>query len=110
MTTALPRIALSMLTARCSSDNDVDPSLPKVWEQMATENVSEAFYDDYVKAAPEPKLWPAVVAKTRNLLLDFKGWPADDVHSIQSPTLLMIGNRDLVLLEPTAQTFCLLPR
>ncbi|WP_394827380.1 alpha/beta fold hydrolase [Pendulispora albinea] len=89
--------------------DNVDPSLPTIWEQMSPEQVPSVFQDGYAKTAPDPKRWPAVVAKMKTLLLEFKGWSEGDIRSIQAPTLLMIGDRDLVLPEPAAKTVRLLP-
>lgn len=41
--------------------------------------------------------------------LDFKGWRPEDIKSIKAPTLVMIGDGDIVRPEHAVQMFRLLP-
>ncbi len=62
----------------------------------------------YARIAPNPQHWPALVAKIKDLDLKFMGWPPEDIQSIKAPTLLMIGDADVVRPEHTVQMFRLL--
>jgi pimeloyl-ACP methyl ester carboxylesterase len=62
----------------------------------------------YDEIAPKPENFPALVEKMRALDLGFKGWKADEVKKIKAPTLLVIGDSDVVRPEHTAEMFRLL--
>jgi pimeloyl-ACP methyl ester carboxylesterase len=62
----------------------------------------------YLDVAPDPDAWPTLVAKMNELDATFAGWPASDVQSIKAPTLLIIGDSDIVRPEHTMQMFRLL--
>jgi pimeloyl-ACP methyl ester carboxylesterase len=59
----------------------------------------------YVKVAPDPKQWPALVAKVVAMLPSAKGFAPEDVRSIQAPTLIMIGDADIVRPEHAVEMF-----
>jgi pimeloyl-ACP methyl ester carboxylesterase len=62
----------------------------------------------YDEIAPKPENFPALVHKIRALDLGFKGWKPEEVKKIQAPTLLIIGDSDIVRPEHTAEMFRLL--
>lgn len=62
----------------------------------------------YARIAPNPGNWPALVAKIKELDLKWAGWPSEDIRSIKAPTLLIIGDSDVVRPEHTVQMFRLL--
>jgi pimeloyl-ACP methyl ester carboxylesterase len=49
-----------------------------------------------------------LVAKVGELDASFAGWSADEVRSLAAPTLLMIGDSDIVRPEHTMEMFRLL--
>ncbi len=62
----------------------------------------------YARVAPHPEHWPVLLAKIKELDLKFVGWPPEDIQAIKSPTLIMIGDADVVRPEHTVQMFRLL--
>ncbi len=66
------------------------------------------FHAAYVRTGPHPEDWAALVAKIKDLDLTFEGWPPGDIQAITAPTLLMIGDSDVVRPEHTAHMFRLL--
>jgi pimeloyl-ACP methyl ester carboxylesterase len=61
--------------------------------------------EEYARIAPNPANWPALVAKVSTLVAGFQGWPADDIRSIHAPTLLIIGDADVVRPEHAVELF-----
>ncbi len=59
----------------------------------------------YAKAAPNPEHWPTLIAKVRQLVREFEGWPAEAIQSIKAPTLVIIGDSDVVRPEHAVQMF-----
>ncbi len=62
----------------------------------------------YVKVAAHPEQWNTLVAKNVDLDRHFDGWTADQVRSVQAPTLLLVGDADIVRPEHTVEMFRLL--
>ena len=66
------------------------------------------WHQAYVNVAPHPGAWPALVAKVNELDRTFAGWPAEEVQRVRAPTMLIIGDSDIVRPEHTVQMFRLL--
>jgi pimeloyl-ACP methyl ester carboxylesterase len=62
----------------------------------------------YAGVAPSPESWPALLAKIKDLDLWFEGWPREDIQSIAAPTLLIVGDADVVRPEHAVEMFRLL--
>ncbi len=62
----------------------------------------------YDEIAPQPENFPALVDKIRTLDLGFEGWKPAEIKGIQAPTLLVIGDSDVVRPEHTVEMFRLL--
>jgi pimeloyl-ACP methyl ester carboxylesterase len=62
----------------------------------------------YAAVAPQPEHWPALVNKCSQLDREFQGWPPQALASIHAPTLVIIGDSDIVRPEHAVQTFRLL--
>jgi pimeloyl-ACP methyl ester carboxylesterase len=79
---------------------ELDADLPDldgtVWQQA------------YAQVAPDPAAWPALVAKVVHLDRTFQGWAPEDVAAVRAPTLLIIGDADIVRPEHTVEMFRLL--
>jgi pimeloyl-ACP methyl ester carboxylesterase len=63
----------------------------------------------YLRVAPHPEDLPKFFAKSVQRMLDFKGWTPEDIHSIDAPTLVIIGDHDIVRPEHAVLMFRLLP-
>jgi pimeloyl-ACP methyl ester carboxylesterase len=62
----------------------------------------------YDSLAPDPDRWAALVEKVRQLDLGWTGWRGEDVRAIDTPTLLVIGDADIVRPEHAVEMFRLL--
>jgi len=63
----------------------------------------------YLKAAPHPEDLPVFFAKSVQRMRDFKGWTPQEVQSIEAPTLIIIGDHDIVRPEHAVMMFRLIP-
>jgi pimeloyl-ACP methyl ester carboxylesterase len=85
------------------------PSIVAGWPSMTPEAlVGTPMEQLYIQTAPDPKHWPVFVAKVRQALMDFQGWPATDIRSIKAPTLLLLGDADIVRPEHALEMFRML--
>jgi pimeloyl-ACP methyl ester carboxylesterase len=73
-------------------------------EAFAGSPIEEA----YLRTAPNPKDFPNLVAKLKQLDMEPFAWPPEDVRGIAAPTLLIIGDSDAIRLEHAVELFRLL--
>jgi pimeloyl-ACP methyl ester carboxylesterase len=62
----------------------------------------------YARVAPDPSAWAALVAKVIRLDRTFQGWTPEEITAIRAPTMLIIGDADIVQPEHTVEMFRLL--
>jgi pimeloyl-ACP methyl ester carboxylesterase len=91
------------------SSDGLIPGLMENFKTMKPEDIPAQFRDAYAKVAPHPEQWPTLVGKVMRLGLDFKGWRPEEMRSIQAPTMVMIGDADIVRPEHAVEMFRLLP-
>jgi pimeloyl-ACP methyl ester carboxylesterase len=85
------------------------PGLLEFEKDMKPEHLKDTPWKrSYDEIAPNPKNFPALVDKIRTLDLGFKGWKPEQIKSIKAPTLLVVGDSDIVRPEHTAEMFRLL--
>ncbi len=66
--------------------------------------------DPYDKFAPDPKQWPALVAKVKKMGLEFKGFAREEMKSIKAHVLVTLSDRDGVRPEHAVEMFRLIPQ
>jgi pimeloyl-ACP methyl ester carboxylesterase len=66
------------------------------------------WHQAYVRVARDPGAWPTLVAKVNELDRQFRGWTDDEVRAVRTPTMLIIGDADIVRPEHTVAMFRLL--
>jgi len=89
-----------------------DGLYPEFWESMRNatlENMPKELQDAYRKAAPHPEQLPTFHDKCVKRMLEFKDWRPEDIRSINAPTLIMIGDADVIRPEHAVEMFRLLP-
>ena len=62
----------------------------------------------YARMAPNPHDWPKLVEKIKQLDLTWRGLRDDELRSIKAPTLLIVGDADVVKPEHVVQMLRLL--
>jgi pimeloyl-ACP methyl ester carboxylesterase len=72
-------------------------------------DVPKPLKEAYERSAPDVRQFPLLVAKVSKLLTDFPGWRQEDLHSIGSPTLIIVGDHDFIRPEHAIQVFRLIP-
>jgi pimeloyl-ACP methyl ester carboxylesterase len=80
------------------------PAATAGWPEMSAEGfVGTPMEQSYLLRAPHPERWPAFVNKMREMMMSFDGWSAADIASIKAPTLLVVGDADLIRPEHTIE-------
>jgi pimeloyl-ACP methyl ester carboxylesterase len=66
------------------------------------------WHEAYLRVAPDPQAWTALVLKVNELDRSPVSWPRDKLARSRVPTLLIIGDADLVRPEHTVEMFRIL--
>jgi pimeloyl-ACP methyl ester carboxylesterase len=85
------------------------PELLRASEAMQPEDLDGSpFQQAYASVAPHPEHWHRLVAKIRDLDRATLGWSREAIASVKAPTLLIIGDSDIVRPEHVVEMFRLL--
>jgi pimeloyl-ACP methyl ester carboxylesterase len=66
------------------------------------------FEQDYARVAPNPGDWPKLIEKITQMDADLPQWTAEDVRGLTCPTMLIVGDSDIVQPEHAVESFRLL--
>ena len=66
------------------------------------------FQEAYANIAPNPEDWPKLIAKVNQLNGQIPNCPPESIQSIKAPTLVIIGDSDIIRPEHAVQIFRLL--
>jgi pimeloyl-ACP methyl ester carboxylesterase len=89
-----------------------DGTDPRFWEGFEHANLDDMpveLRQAYLATAPHPDQLPSFFAKSVQRMREFKGWTAAQLQTIRAPTLLLLGDRDIVRVEHAVQMQRLLP-
>ncbi|MGH9119628.1 MAG: alpha/beta fold hydrolase [Acidimicrobiales bacterium] len=64
--------------------------------------------EEYLRTAPNPRDFPRLVAKLRQLDTTPYAWPPEDLRGIAAPVMVVVGDSDVVRLEHAVELFGLL--
>ncbi|MGO9568965.1 MAG: alpha/beta fold hydrolase [Desulfomonilaceae bacterium] len=89
-----------------------DGFYPKIFEQiqsMKPEDLDASPWKAaYARTAPNQEDWATLIAKVQQLVREFPGWPPKAIQSIKAPTLIIIGDSDVIRPEHAVQMLRLL--
>ncbi len=89
-----------------------DGSDAEFWESFEHAKLGDMpaeLREAYLKVASHPEDLPIFFAKSVKRMLDFKGWTPIEIKSIDAPTLVIIGDHDIIHPEHAVLMFRLLP-
>lgn len=66
------------------------------------------WHDEYMRIAPDPDHFATLFAKKTQMDREHKDIPAEDIAAIKAPTLIIIGDSDLIRPEHAVEMFRLL--
>jgi pimeloyl-ACP methyl ester carboxylesterase len=105
-----PRIVNKIIAA--SAIYKREGMYPWFWDLMknaSVENMPKPLKDAYLKINPDPKALQIMHDRDTKRMIDFKDWPPEDIKSVKSPVLILIGDKDVVRPEHALEMFRLLP-
>jgi pimeloyl-ACP methyl ester carboxylesterase len=103
-----PELVRKLVVGSATYNND--GLYPEVLAGLETKFTPEAFAGSpieaaYARVAPNPDDFPTLVAKVQQLTREFAGWPPEAVRAIAAPTLVIIGDSDIIRPEGAAELF-----
>jgi len=77
-------------------------------KRATLEDMPAELREAYLRVAPNPEDLPTFHNKCVKRMLEFKDWRPEDIQSIDAPTMVMIGDTDIVRPEHGVEMFRLL--
>jgi pimeloyl-ACP methyl ester carboxylesterase len=99
---------LVVASASYTSDGmqpELHEMVPTITPEMFAGSPMEAAYQEL---APNPEDFPTLVEKLKRLDMTPFAWPAEDIRGIEAPTMIVVGDADVVRLEHAVEMFRLL--
>jgi pimeloyl-ACP methyl ester carboxylesterase len=105
-----PQLVGKLVLASASYRLDgLHPGLMDNIQELKPEHLAGTpFEQDYAKVAPIPGDWPKLIEKISRMDADLPEWTADDIRNLAAPTMLIIGDSDIVKPEHAVEMFRLL--
>ncbi|MET7392431.1 alpha/beta hydrolase [Dactylosporangium sp. NPDC005572] len=66
------------------------------------------FHEEYLRTAPDPAGWANLVTKMKVLDANLPSWTAAQIRALDAPTMLVLGDADIVTPEHAVEMFRLL--
>lgn len=85
------------------------PDILEGLRQAKADDIPAALREEYERVAPHPEHWPRLVAKQMKQHREFEGWRAEELRRLWTPTLILVGDNDIVRPEHAVELFRLLP-
>ena len=105
-----PEVVRKLMLASVSYKLDgIHPGLMKDLAEMKPEMMfGSPWHEEYVRIAPRPEDFAKLFAKKTQMDREVRDLPAELIEAIKSPTLLIIGDSDIVRPEHAVEMFRLL--
>ncbi len=87
-----------------------EPEGLKQFAALPADFAPKPLKDPYDKVAPDPKRWPVLVAKLKEMEMSFEGLPDGDLKAITAPTLIIMGDREGLRPEQAVAMYRLIPK
>lgn len=105
-----PQLARRLIVA--SAMYKRDGLYAEFWESMKNTTLQDmptGLREAYQRVAPNPENLPTFHDKCLKRMLEFEDWRPEDIQSIDAPTMVLIGDADVVRPEHAVEMFRLLP-
>lgn len=90
-----------------------DGLAPGFWDGMKNASLASMpseLKEAYLKTSPHPDKLQSFHDKSVARMMNFKDWPDDVLKSITAPTIILVGDHDIIRPEHAVEMFRLLPK
>src|SRR5215211_8691815 len=105
-----PEVVRKLVLASVTYNRDgVHPGLMEGLSNMRPEDMAGSpWHEEYTRIAPNPGDFPTLFVKKTQMDREIQDLPAEAIEAIKAPTLLIIGDSDIVRPEHAVEMFRLL--
>jgi pimeloyl-ACP methyl ester carboxylesterase len=105
-----PDLVRKLITAGTNVTNEgLKPGIIDELSQLTPEMLGDEIRDLYASEAPNPEDWPTLVTKIVQQAVSLVGWQPEQLQSIAAPTLVVIGDDDIIRVEHASEMVSLIP-
>ena len=106
----LVRRVATLGSSAANSEKAMEPESYKQFQSLPADFAPPPLKEPYDRLAPDPKRWPILVKKIKQMGSDFKGLPDSALKSMKAEALIMQGDRDGTRLEHALEIYRLIPK
>ena len=107
---AHPEVVRSLILESVMFSRDgTDPQFWESFDHAKLDDMPLELRKAYLSTAPHPEQLPSFFTKSVQRMRQFEGWTAAQIQTIRAPTLLVLGDRDIVRVEHAVRMQHLLP-
>lgn len=103
------RVRKLILASTIFNNEGYYPGILEGLKRAKAENMPPILREMYIKVAPRPQDWETLVEKSVQSAAAFEGWSRKDIRTISAPTLVMVGDSDIVRTEHAVDLYRLIP-
>ena len=84
---------------------------PQFWDSLnhsTLKDMPQLLKHAYKEVTPDPSNLSKMYEKDKKRMVEFEDWKEEDIHSIDAPVLIIIGDNDVVTPEHAVEMFRLL--
>jgi len=98
-----------VLQSMMYSREGCDPAFWAGFKDAKLADMPRELQDAYLETAAHPEELPVFFRKSVERMRGFEGWTDEQIRSIKAPALIVLGDRDIVLVDHAARMQRLLP-
>ncbi|MFJ8579363.1 alpha/beta fold hydrolase [Micromonospora sp. NPDC093277] len=103
------RVERLVLASVSFSNAGVHPGLLDGIQDLQPEHLhGSEFHEEYLRTAPDPAGWASLVTKMKVLDANLPQWTPSQIRALAAPTMLVLGDADIVVPEHALEMFRLL--
>jgi pimeloyl-ACP methyl ester carboxylesterase len=104
------RVGKLILASTIYNSEGYYPGILEGLKRAKADDLPPTMREMYTKVAPHPQDWETLVEKSVKSAATFTGWQKKDLRTITAPTLILVGDSDIVRTEHAVELYRLIPK